>query len=38
MSNGKRSVLGLDRARDQLAVDRAIAEMRAGRPLLITGG
>lgn len=38
MSVKKRSVLGLDRGQDLLAVDRAISELRAGRPLLVTGG
>ncbi len=38
MSVKKRSVLGLDRGHDLLAVDRAISELRAGRPLLLTGG
>jgi GTP cyclohydrolase II len=38
MSVSKRSVLGLDRGHDLLAVDRAISELRAGRPLLLTGG
>jgi GTP cyclohydrolase II len=38
MSVKKRSVLGLDRGQDLLAVDRAISELRAGRPLLLTGG
>jgi GTP cyclohydrolase II len=31
-------MLGLDRGQDLLAVDRAISELRAARPLLLTGG
>lgn len=38
MSVKKRSVLGLDRGQDLLAVDRAMSELRAGRPVVITGG
>lgn len=38
MSVAKRSMLGLDRGQDLLAVDRAISELRAARPLLLTGG
>ena len=38
MSVKKRSVLGLDRGQDLLAVDRAMSEMRAGRPVLLMGG
>ncbi len=38
MKANKRSMLGLDRGQDQVAVDRAIAELRSGRPLLLTGG
>ncbi|MCO4055451.1 MAG: GTP cyclohydrolase II RibA [Bosea sp.] len=38
MSVAKRSILGLDRGQDLLAVDRAISELRAARPLLLTGG
>ena len=37
MSVAKRSMLGLDRGQDLLAVDRAISELRAARPLLLTG-
>ncbi|MCX7323954.1 MAG: GTP cyclohydrolase II RibA [Hyphomicrobiales bacterium] len=38
MKANKRSMLGLDRGQDQVAVDRAISELRSGRPLLLTGG
>ncbi len=38
MSVMKRSALGLDRSRDMVAVDRAISELRAGRPVLVEGG
>jgi GTP cyclohydrolase II len=38
MSLKKRSVLGLDRGQDLLTVDRAVSEMRAGRPVLLMGG
>jgi GTP cyclohydrolase II len=38
MSAARRSVLGLGRDQDLLEVDRAVAELRAGRPVLLRGG
>jgi GTP cyclohydrolase II len=38
MAAARRSVLGLGRDQDLLGVDRAVAELRAGRPVLLRGG